>query len=467
VLNSDGSFTYTPDQAFHGTDTFTYQASDGTATSSPVVVTIKVNSTPVATDDSYTTSEDTPLTIADPGVLANDSDADGDALSTTIVSQPQHGIVLLNAAGGFVYTPAPNFHGTDTFIYRATDGHASSANATVTITVTSVNDPPQALFDSYVVTRGGTLIVAAVDGVLANDSDADGDSLAAILVSDVQHGTLTLNLDGSFTYVPNPGFVGLDQFTYRASDGTDTSGETIVAIQVNAPPEVQNDAYTTSEDTPLVIDINSGVLVNDSDLESDPFRAELVSLPQHGTLAFQADGSFTYTPDPNFHGSDQFTYVARDDFGVSQTATVTITVTPVNDPPQAAGDSYSIVQDGTLVVPPGQGVLANDTDADGDNLTATLVSGPQHGALTLHSDGSFVYIPDAGFTGSDAFVYEVSDGTATAQATVTITVTPSGGEGEGEAPPPAAAIDAAFSDLTDSSTSWEQAVDQLMADLAG
>jgi VCBS repeat-containing protein len=465
ALESDGSFVYTPAQDAHGTVTFTYRSSDGAAQSLPVTVTIKINTTPVAADDSYSTSEDVPLTIADPGVLANDTDADGDPLSTTIVSQPQHGIVLLNAAGGLVYTPAPNFHGTDQFTYRATDGFASSQTATVTITVISVNDAPQGFFDSYTVTRGGTLTVPAVDGVLANDLDADGDSLAAILVQDVAHGTLTLNLDGSFTYQPEPGFVGHDSFTYRASDGTDTSGEVIVSIQVNAPPQAQDDSYTTPEDTPLVVDINAGVLVNDSDPESDPFRADLVSLPQHGTVAFQADGSFTYTPNPNFHGTDQFTYVAFDDFGQSQVATVTITVTSVNDPPQATSDSYSIVQDGTLVVPPGQGVLANDTDADGDALTASVVSLPQHGALTFQSDGSFTYIPDAGFSGSDTFVYEVSDGTATAQAVVTLTITPSGGEGE--APLSAPAVDDALSTLCDSNTPWEEAVDACMAELGG
>src|SRR4029450_11802923 len=150
TLNAEGSLSYTPNANFHGTDSFTYTATDGTASSNTAAVTITVtsmNDAPVAANDSYSTAEDTPLTVTAPGVLTNDTDADGDGLSVTALSPltgPSNGSLTLNADGSLSYTPNANFHGTDSFTYTATDGTASSNTAAVTITVTSVNDAPVA-----------------------------------------------------------------------------------------------------------------------------------------------------------------------------------------------------------------------------------------------------------------------------------------------------------------------------------
>jgi VCBS repeat-containing protein len=197
-----------------------------------VTITITpVNDAPVAVDDSYTTPEDTTLNVALPGVLANDSDVDGDALSAILVSQPTHGSLTLNPNGGFSYMPAANYNGTDSFTYKANDGQADSGIATVTITITPVNDAPVAVDDSYTTPEDTTLNVA-LPGVLANDSDADGDTLSAILVSEPTHGSLTLNSDGSFTYVPSADYNGTDSFTYKASDGQARSDVATVTITV-------------------------------------------------------------------------------------------------------------------------------------------------------------------------------------------------------------------------------------------
>ena len=411
VLNADGSFTYTPVTDYQGLDTFTYRASDGQAVSNVATVTITVNSAPVATNDSYSVDEDQVLTVTAPqGVLANDTDAEGDALTAELVASTQHGTLTLNADGSFTYTPDADFHGTDTFTYRARDSFSSSNIATVTITVNPINDAPVAANDAYTVAIDGILNVDAVNGVLANDVDVDGDTLVAILVAGPAHGTLELNQDGSFSYTPNLGFQGIDTFTYQASDGEDLSNVATVTITVNSAPVAQDDSYDVDEDNVLTVDAANGVLVNDSDPDGDTLVAELVAAPQHGTLTLNADGSFVYTPDQDFFGTDTFTYRAQDGLSVSNVATVTITINPVNDPPVAVADTYSVPVNGTLTVDADAGVLANDTDVDGDELSAVLVDAPQHGTLELNADGSFTYTPDEDFRGTDTFTYQASDG---------------------------------------------------------
>ena len=426
TLNADGSFSYTPNSNFNGSDSFTYSISDGTSTvEATATITVNaVNDLPEAVNDEYSTDEDTALTIAAPGVLANDTDPDGDPLTVSIVNEPEHGTVTLSADGSFVYTPEANFHGVDGFSYLASDGSGNSEVASVTVNVNSVNDDPQGAEDAYATDEDTALTIDAAAGVLANDTDADGDPLTATLVTGPANGTLTLNADGSFNYTPNAEFNGSDTFTYTASDGTSSTGEITVTITVNAvndAPAAAADAYSVDEDAALTIDAAGGVLANDTDADGDPLTAAVVSGPANGTLTLNADGSFNYTPNANFNGSDSFTYTASDGTLTSE-ATVTITVNPIADAPVAAADTYDATEDTALTIDAAAGVLANDTDADGDPLTAALVSGPGNGTLTLNSDGSFVYTPNADFSGADTFTYTASDGTTTSEATVTINV---------------------------------------------
>jgi VCBS repeat-containing protein len=235
TLNPDGSFTYTPNSGFTGTDSFTYHANDGSKDSIDATATITVgvtNSPPVAVDDGYSTNENTPLFVATPGVTGNDTDADGDPLTTVLVGLPTHGVVTLNDDGSFLYTPDTDYVGTDTFTYQVNDGLADSNVGTVTITVNFVDQAPVAADDSYFTGTNATLTVPA-PGVLANDTDADGDPLTAILVSSTTNGTVILNPDGSFTYSPTNNFIGIDTFTYKANDGLDDSNVGTVTITVS------------------------------------------------------------------------------------------------------------------------------------------------------------------------------------------------------------------------------------------
>lgn len=429
-LSADGSFIYIPSANFHGTDSFTYRANDGHTNSVLATVTITVNSvndTPVAADDAYTTAEDTALNASTAnGVLANDIDVDGDALNVVLIANVSHGALTLNLDGSFNYLPATNFHGTDSFTYRANDGLTNSGIATVIITVTSVNDTPVAVNDNFYITLEDTqLDVPATSGVLTNDFDVDGDALTALMANTTTNGVLTLNTNGAFLYLPRTNFNGVDHFTYRVTDGQATSDVAVVTITVtplNDAPLANADAYTTAEDSSLIIS-SPGVLSNDIDVDGDPLKALLVSNAAHGTLNFNTNGSFTYSPNLNYNGLDSFTYRATDGLLTSGVATVTITITPVNDAPVAANDSYLTAEDTTLTVSAASGVLANDTDVDGDALSAVLVSNVAHGTLNLSSNGGFTYTPNANFNGTDSFTYAASDGSlSSGTATVTITI---------------------------------------------
>jgi VCBS repeat-containing protein len=234
TLNSNGSFTYTPAANYSGTDSFTYRANDGQANSNTATVNVTitaVNDPPVAVNNVYSTSEDTVLNVAAPGVLSNDTDPDGDNLTAVKVSNPSHGTVTLNSNGSFTYTPTSNYNGTDSFTYRAGDGQANSNTATITITVTAVNDPPVAVIDAYSTGKDIILNVAA-PGVLGNDTDVEGSTLTATKMSNPAHGTVTLNGNGSFTYTPSSGYTGTDSFTYRARDGQANSNTVTVKITI-------------------------------------------------------------------------------------------------------------------------------------------------------------------------------------------------------------------------------------------
>src|SRR5207253_1542409 len=153
------------------------------------------------------------------GVLANDTDPDGDTKTAALVAGPSHGTLTLNANGSFSYTPAADYNGPDSFIYNASDGTLTSNVATVAITVVAVNDAPVAANDSYSVAED-TLLTVAAPGVLGNDTDVDGDPKTAVLVSGPSNGTLTLNANGGFSYTPAANYNGPDSFTYKANDGT-------------------------------------------------------------------------------------------------------------------------------------------------------------------------------------------------------------------------------------------------------
>jgi len=414
-LNPNGTFLYIPDVNYEGPDSFTYRVSDGEFNSAPATVSLTMTSGlgdfPETQPDTYQATEDTALLVpANTGLLSNDTDPDSVILSALINSEPSSGTLSLSQEGSFTYTPNQNFFGTDTFTYRASDGENLSRPQTVTINVSPVNDPPVALPESYLGAPGQILTVISSSGVLANDTDPDNPSLTAVVNTTTSSGTLNLSPNGSFTYTPNGGFSGPDSFTYRAFDGIASSDIITVEIQVNAPPLAVDDSYTVTEDNPLLVDVESGVL--DNDIDADSLTVVLVSEPTSGTLSLNLDGSFVYLPEGDFQGSDTFTYRATDFLQQSNLATVSLNVTGVNDSPNGRDDEYEVEVDKLLSIDSTLGILANDTDTDSAGITATLITDVSNGTLSLQPNGSFTYQPAPGFLGTDSFIYQANDGSS-------------------------------------------------------
>ncbi|MEW6101505.1 MAG: Ig-like domain-containing protein [Candidatus Omnitrophota bacterium] len=284
--------------------------------------------------------------------------------------------------------------------------------------VAVVPGSPVAGNDAFSVNKNTVLNVIA-PGVLINDSDPDADPITPSLISSTSNGTLTFNIDGSFIYTPNLGYVGVDSFTYRLSDGTNISNIAVVTLTVaNGAPISTNDAYSVDEDATLTI-VAPGVLGNDTDPDGDLLSALLAGSVTNGVLTLNSDGSFTYTPNANFNGVDAFTYVANDGSVNGNIATVDITVNPTNDAPVANNDSTTTNQNTAVSI----NVLANDTDLDNNPLTVTNLTNGANGITALNPDNTVTYTPNSGFSGTDTFTYTANDSLLdSAAATVTVTV---------------------------------------------
>ncbi len=364
TLNANGSFNYTATSGYVGTDSFTYRANDGSLNSNTATVTITVasgNTAPTcATPQSGSTNEDTTLNSS---VVCTDAQAN--TLSYSVVTPPTHGTLTLNADGSFSYTPAANYNGPDSFTLRANDGTLDSNTATVNITVTAVNDAPVAVNDSYTTAEDTTLTVAA-PGVLGNDSDIDSPTLTAVLVTGPSHGSADPQRQWLASATPRPPTTtALTRSPTRPTTASLDSNVATVSLTitaVNDAPVAVNDSYGTNEDTTLTVGA-PGVLANDSDVDGDSLSSIVVTGPSHGSLTFNANGSFSYTPAANYYGLDSFTYKANDGSLDSNVATVSITVTAVNDAPVAVADAYTTAEDTTLTVA-APGVLGNDSDID-------------------------------------------------------------------------------------------------------
>ena len=407
---------YTPFAGFTGTDTFAYTAGDGRGGSASAQVTVTVaarpNQVPVARNDSATAAFGQPVTI---GVLANDTDPDGNPLSISGTDTPQHGSAVVSG-DVVIYTPFPGYSGSDRFTYTISDGHGGSASATVAITVAMrPNRQPLARDDSATTAFG---LPVSID-VLANDTDPDGDALALIALTAPANGTAAIS-GGQVIYTPAAGFAGSDSFRYTISDGHGGSATATVTVTVAAQPDRAPVAVDDAAATPFAQPVTIAVLANDSDPDGDPLTIVATTPPANGTLVVSGN-SVTYTPGAGFSGSDSFTYTINDGRGGSATATVTVTVAPApNQPPVAVDDNATTFSGQPVTIP----VLANDSDPDGDPLVITSVTAPASGTAVV-SGANVIYTPAAGIVGTDRFAYTISDGRGgTSTAFVTVVIAP-------------------------------------------
>lgn len=414
VINPNGTFTYTPDTGYTGTDSFSFLVNDGTDNSAEALVSVQVgtssNTPPVADSVAIEVAPNT--TFA--GGLSG-SDIDGDPLAfaagTTVAA---HGSVTINPNGSFTYTPNPGYTGPDSFSFLVNDGTADSAEALVAVQVTaSANSPPVATPVSINVGLNTTF-----SGFLSG-TDVNGDPLTFQAGSTTAaHGSVNINPNGSFTYTPDSGYTGSDSFSFFVNDGTTNSAAALVSVQVGTAGNSQPTANSTSISV-LLNTAYSGTL-SGSDVDGDP----LTFLPgaiqaAHGSVILGADGSFIYNPTPGYTGSDAFSFLVNDGTVDSAEALVFISVgTTSNTAPVASPANISVQRNTTFL-----GTLTG-IDANGDVLYfAAGSTGPAHGTVVIHPNGTFTYTPATGFTGSDAFSFKVNDGTLnSADATVSVTV---------------------------------------------
>ena len=361
----------------------------------------------------------------------------------------------------------------DSFSVNVTDGAGSEiVGESFRINLAHVNDAPVNTVPGTQTTDEDTPLVFSAgrgNGLSVSDSDIDqgnglidvrltatsgritlGSTIGLVFATGTGTGDVDVAISGTLnavnaaldglTFSPDANFNGAAALHIVSRDlgNSGSGGEliddstiSIIVRAINDAPVSSSDHYVTTEDKPLSVTAAAGVLNNDADIDGDRLSAVLVAGPSHGTLNWHSDGSFVYTPDANFNGTDTFSYVATDGALHTAVTTVTLTVTPVNDTPVAADDAYSVNQLESLTLDIADGVLVNDFDVEHDMLAAILVSGPQDGRLTFNADGTFTYTPNAPFFGEDSFVYRVNDGTAngtTGRVTITVnqTVTTSG-----------------------------------------
>ena len=327
-MRDDGSFIYVPQKDFFGTDEFTYTANDGQSSN---VARATINVLPeydpaIANADRYTLRPTNVLSVdASNGVLANDLNPDLTGLISQLETDVDSGVLTLSRDGSFTYDPQ-GFAGTATFSYRIHDGVGLSPPTTVNLVV---NTPPVATPDSFVLGEDTHLTIAAAEGVLQNDVDADGGMLSAELLEYPINGELEFGEDGAFVYSPDENYHGIDLFTYQITDGVEVSAAALVTLSVqpiNDPPVAAEDAFFTLPGQLLEVAPENGVLANDADVEGDATSAVLVDGPTNGTLTLEPSGAFTYLPDAGFTGSDTFTYRANDAMDMSMDTLVTLVV---------------------------------------------------------------------------------------------------------------------------------------------
>jgi hypothetical protein len=415
VLISANNIIFTPSLNYFGPAGFSYTVTDGSLTNTAnVTITVNpVNDAPEASDVSVTTQEDSLINIDLSG-----SDIEGDALTYSIVSGANHGTLGAISGNQIAYTPSADYHGDDSFTYKVSDGSVDSLIATVSATITSVNDAP--IFETI-----GNKMINELATLTFTASATDPDSTGLIYsLENTPTGATINSTTGVFAFTPTEA-QGPETYTLivKVSDGIKTDSEEIMITvnEVNVTPVAQEGSTSTNEDTSKIITLTA----NDSDLPVNTLTYAILSTPSHGTVSLAGDQT-TYTPTANYHGTDSFTFEVKDSsssspiiFNLLGVATVSVTVNPINDAPVASDVSASTGQDNSVAID------LTGSDVDGDSLVYSIVSGVSHGSLGSLSSNRLTYTPSSGYHGTDSFTYKVSDGSVESNtATINITIDP-------------------------------------------
>ena len=424
-INPDGSFEYTPNAGFAGVDTVVVEICDSGFPlpeicgfdTLVIFVNDTINDPPITISENFEINEDDLLEAT---FLNGDFDPDGTNLvyDTIATFGPAHGEIIIGSDGSFSYITNENYYGNDTVIVNVCDNGiplpAACALDTIYIVILPVNDAPVLENETIITSMDSTI----TGNFLDNDFDPDSTELfiEVIPVTEPTNGTIIINPDGSFTYTPNEGFSGSDTVVVEICDSGLPLPElcdfdTLIIIVndgLNEPPVTISENFEINEEDILEANFING----DSDPDGTELTMDTIPLfgPLNGEVFLFSDGSFTYIPNENFYGTDTI-IVTLCDNGIPLPVecaqdTIFIVVLPVNDAPEINGEEYFSA--GEEVV---GNILDNDFDPDETALTADTipVSGPTNGTIEINSDGSFVYIPNEGFTGSDTIVVTVCD----------------------------------------------------------
>ncbi|MEJ3959851.1 Ig-like domain-containing protein [Brachymonas sp. G13] len=413
TINADGSYSYTPNSGYQGDDSFSYSVNDGKGGSNiyNIALTVKAaNVAPTGSDGFYFLEEDVALN----NTLPLAQDVNGDRIVYSLAQQASAGTATVRSDGSFTYTPAANSNGVDSFTYTISDGNGGSNTYTANLYVVPVNDAPTASDVSATLDED-----TGVRAQLPTYTDHDPfDVIKYSIVTEPEHGSAIVYPDGRYYYYPNPDYHGVDSFTYAVDDGQGGRNVYTINLTINSiedAPVTSHDYKTLDEDTQLTSKVPTA-----REPEGDPVTYSLSTKPLNGSLKMTADGSYTYVPNANFYGSDSFTYIASDDKGNSNTATIHLYINPVNDAPIASNTTISINEDESSV-----GYLPTATDADGDYVTYSLTTAPSNGAATISSYGYYQYSPNLDYHGKDSFTYTVNDSYGGSNTyTVSVTVNP-------------------------------------------
>ncbi|EIZ1899569.1 tandem-95 repeat protein [Vibrio parahaemolyticus] len=421
-VNPDGSVTYTPNDNYHGEDTFTYIVTSGDVSESTTVEVnvTPVNDAPVAKDDIATTQEDTAVTI---DVLPNDSDVDGDKLSIESASVPKEQGTVEVVNGKLVFTPAENFNGDAEITYTVTDGQLTD-EAKVTVTVNPVNDAPTIKVDAVEsITEDAVNTDTVVATLTVRDTDTPEDQLTVSLENNSNgHFVLVGNevkLTQAGVDAVNNDELNLKDLTISASvsDGvnpTASDSDSLIVNRVNDAPTVENaiaDQVLSEDFDTYTIDLNEVFKDTDSSLE--------FSVSGNNSIQISiVNGVATITPTADWNGKETITFTVKDSSGESVSQTVNFTVTPVAD---IEADKTTVVEDTPTIIK----VLGNDTFEGKDKVVSLdAENGPKNGTVIVNNDGTVTYTPDDNYVGKDTFTYVVTSGGVSESTTVEVNVTP-------------------------------------------
>ena len=473
-VDSAGNITFTPAANHVGAVSFAYTVSDGTGAQSSAAVSgtiTNVNDIPVAQDDTTALNgnEDTTSAVLNTTLLSNDMDVDsfvfgGDTLTITNIGgttltpgtaqtiNVTNGTVNVDSAGNITFTPAANHVGAVSFAYTVSDGTDAQSSATVSGTITNVNDTPVAADDTTALNGNEDTTSAVLNTtLLSNDTDADSDTLKITKIGGetltpgtaqtiaVTNGTVNVDSAGNIRFTPTANHVGAVSFAYTVSDGTGAQSSATVSgtiTNVNDTPVAADDttALNGNQNTASAV-LNTTLLSNDTDADGDTLTITMIGGTEltpgtarsinvtNGTVNVDSVGNITFKPTANHVGAVSFAYTVSDGKGGTNSATVSGSIQAVNDTPVAADDTTALNgnEDTTSAVL-NTTLLSNDKDADGDTLTITMIGGTEltpgtaqtinvtNGTVNVDSVGNIRFTPTANHVGAVSFAYTVSDG---------------------------------------------------------